>query len=292
MYVQITKDKSFLLTLDTITAETLSDFDKFLRKEHIISEKHPIIYKEIPESRKPKPRGKNTISGIFTKIRTFYIWSYKSKKTINNPFDAFIVEGCAYGTPYYISIDERNHLYNIELSHLLKLEIQRDIFVFQCLIGCRVSDLYKFTKSNIINGAVEYIAGKSKNGRPITVRVPFNSIAKEIITKYADYEGETLFPFIPQQEYNKAIKEVFTIAELTRPVTILDPLTRESVIRPLNEIASSHLARRCLVGNLYKQVKVPNLVGALSGHKEGSKAFARYREIDEEMKNELVKMLE
>jgi len=85
---------------------------------------------------------------------------------------------------------------------------------------------------------------------------------------------------------------MFAVAGLIRPVVTLDPLTRESVIRPLNEIASSHIARRCFVGNLYKQVKDPNLVGALSGHKEGSRAFARYREIDEEMKQELVKMLE
>jgi hypothetical protein len=99
-------------------------------------------------------------------------------------------------------------------------------------------------------------------------------------------------PYISEQKYNKAIKEAFTIAGLTRPVVTLDPLTRESVIRPLNEIASSHLGRRCFVGNLYKKVKDPNLVCALSGHKEGSKAFARYREIDEEMKQELVKMLE
>jgi hypothetical protein len=33
-------------------------------------------------------------------------------------------------------------------------------------------------------------------------------------------------------------------------------------------------------------------VGALSGHKEGSKAFARYREIDEKMKIDLVNLLE
>ena len=59
----------------------------------------------------------------------------------------------------------------------------------------------------------------------------------------------------------------------------------------LYEIASSHLARRTFVGNLYKQGKDPNLIGALSGHKEGSRAFARYREIDEEMKKELVNML-
>jgi integrase len=172
------------------------------------------------------------------------------------------------------------------------LEQQRDIFVFQCLIGCRVSDLYSLKKSNIINGAIEYIARKTKDGRPVTVRVPLNKIANEILAKYADFKGDSLFPFISQQKYNEAIKEVFTVARLKRSVVILDPLTRESVIRPLNKIASSHLARRCFVGNLYKQVKDPNLVGALSGHKEGSKAFARYREIDEDMKIELVKMLE
>ena len=59
----------------------------------------------------------------------------------------------------------------------------------------------------------------------------------------------------------------------------------------LYEIASSHLARRTFVGNLYRQVKDPNLVGALSGHKEGSKAFSRYRTIDDEMKKELVNLL-
>jgi len=43
---------------------------------------------------------------------------------------------------------------------------------------------------------------------------------------------------------------------------------------------------------LYKKVKDPNLVGSLSGHKEGSKAFARYREIDDDIKKELVNMIE
>ena len=38
-------------------------------------------------------------------------------------------------------------------------------------------------------------------------------------------------------------------------------------------------------------VKDPNLVGNLSDHKEGSKAFARYREIDDEIKTDLVNLL-
>ena len=46
------------------------------------------------------------------------------------------------------------------------------------------------------------------------------------------------------------------------------------------------------VGNLYKQVKDPNLVGALSGHKEGSRAFARYRKIDEDINRKAISLLE
>ena len=57
-------------------------------------------------------------------------------------------------------------------------------------------------------------------------------------------------------------------------------------------IASSHMARRTFIGNIYKKVKDPNMVSALSGHKEGSKAFARYRTIDDEMKKEMIGFLE
>lgn len=44
--------------------------------------------------------------------------------------------------------------------------------------------------------------------------------------------------------------------------------------------------------NIYKKVKDPNLVGALSGHKEGSKALARCRTIDDDMEKELIGLLD
>ena len=291
LYKQSTALKSFALSFDSITPITLQDIEEFLRNEHSFAEKHPQIYEAVPESRTPQPRGQNTINGILTKIRTLFIWANDVGKTSNNPFKNYQVEECVYGTPYYISIDERNRLYKTNLSRHPNLAIQRDIFVFQCLIGCRVGDLYKMTRENVINGAIEYVPRKTKEGRPVTVRVPLNSIATEILDRYKN-SGDRLFPFISEQQYNIAIKRIFLAARLTRPVTVINPTSREPEVRPLNEIASSHLARRCFVGNLYKQVKDPNLVGALSGHKEGSRAFARYREIDEQMKTELVKMLE
>ena len=52
------------------------------------------------------------------------------------------------------------------------------------------------------------------------------------------------------------------------------------------------MARRTFVGNLYSKVKDPNLVGKLSGHKEGSKAFSRYRDIDKNMREELINLID
>ena len=191
------------------------------------------------------------------------MWCYENGKTTNRPFDKFPIEECLYGTPVYISLDEREQIWNADLSARPQLAIQRDIFIFQSVIGCRVSDLYRMTKQSIVNGAIEYIPKKTKEGRPIS-----------------------------EQKYNKAIKEFFKLAGIDRIVTTLDPLTREEVKRPIYEVASSHMARRTFIGNIYRKVKDPNLVSALSGHKEGSKAFQRYRDIDEEMKRDLVKLLD
>ena len=74
-------------------------------------------------------------------------------------------------------------------------------------------------------------------------------------------------------------------------VSVIDVKTNEEVKLPVNEIASSHLARRTFIGNLYKKVKDPDLIGLMSGHVEGSRAFARYRAIDDEMKIELVNLI-
>ncbi len=293
LYVRATKkgQKNFILYVDEITPDTLRDMWNFLENEHRYFELYPTIYDSIPEKRTPQPRGKNTMLDCFSRIRTFLYWCNANKKTLNKPFDDFPLEECTYGTPYYITIDERNKIYQTNLNRHLKLKIQRDIFVFQCMIGCRVGDLIKMTKGSVINGAIEYIPRKTKEGRPLTVRVPLNAIAMEIVERYADSGGDKLLPFISEQKYNIAIKRIFMAAGLKRMVTVINPTTREEEKRVLYEIASSHLARRTFVGNLYKKVKDPNLVGSLSGHKEGSKAFARYREIDDEIKKELVDLL-
>lgn len=295
LYVRETKrgQKSFILDIDNVTSDTLRDIWNFFENEHEYYELYPAIYEQIPEKRKPKPRGENTLIDYFCRIRTFFLWCYNDAKiTDNKPFDNFHVEECVYGSPIYPTLEERDKLYEADFSDDKELETQRNIFVFQSLIGSRIGDYYRMKKHHVIKDAIEYIARKTIDGHPVTVRVPLNEKAKAILAQYKDCEGDQLLPFIPEQEYNKYIKVAFEKAGLDRMVTLLDPLTRQEVKKPLYEVASSHMARRTFIGNLYKRVKDPNLIGSLSGHKEGSKAFNRYRDIDEEMKKELVNLLD
>lgn len=292
------------ISFDTIMADTLRRFAAFLENEYAfvvtnddgsICIKDP-IYKEAfdayPECRLPKPRGQNTIVGTMSRLHTFIRWAKKNGYLDNDPFDDYVIGTAIYGTPFYLTKEERNQLYQAEFPANPGLDVQRDIFIFQCFIGCRVGDLMKLTKDSVINNAVEYVPRKTKEGRPITVRVPLAPTAKEIVDRYKGLPGNKLLPFICEQDYNRDIKKMIRLAGINRVVTTLNSVTREEEKHPIWEVASSHMARRVLVGNLYKEIKDPNLIAKISGHVENSRAFARYRDIDEEMAKEVIMQLE
>ena len=282
------------LTLDAFSKDDIRAFEDFRAREHELarSRRWRYLYDSLPDREVPGERSRNTVIDYLVILRAFFHWARRQGRTENNPFDGYAVGSAVYGTPYYISVAELDRIRRMNLRRHPELAAQRDVFVFQCLTGPRVSDLLSFRKDDIIGGVLTYIPGKTSGKTPRTVRVPLNAAAREIVDRYADLPGDRLLPFISAQRYNYAIKRIFWAARLTRPVSVLDPVTRTEVKRPLNEIASSHLARRTFVGNLYKKVKDPSLVGALSGHAEGSTAFARYRDIDDEMRAELVDILE
>ena len=225
-------------------------------------------------------------------LRAFVRWAIDKEYVTNNPFRKFKIPKDIYGTPYFLSLEELKTLETFDFSKRPALAVQRDIFVFQCCIGCRVSDLRALTNANIVNNEIHYIAHKTKDGNPQTIKVPINKTAKAIIARYADSKRKSLLPFISDQKYNDAIKEAFKQAGLTRNVVVRNPLTGEQEIHPLNEVASSHMARRTLTGNLFKIYKDQSLVSSITGHAPNSSAFARYRDIDEDMRREMVSALD
>ncbi len=319
-FVRATDDnrRSFSFDINTITRDDIEDFSDYLRHEKSLSEEYPTIFKALTEkypagvgkgNKKLVERGENTIIKMRARLKSWFSFFIEEGWTNNRPFEGVKIGTAKVGTPYYITIEERNQIADADLQTIWEgmnkdekknikipvstLKTQRDIFVFQCLIGCRVGDLLKMNELLIHDGVLVYTPHKTKDGEDaIQARVPLHPKALALIEKYrgADAKGR-LFPFITAQKYNDAIKVIFKMAGVTRNVEVRNAKTGENEIRPINEIASSHLARRTFVGNAYFKVHDPNLIGKMSGHVEGSKAFKRYRNIEDETLKEVIDLI-
>ena len=313
--------KNFTWDIDTITRADIEDFSDYLRNEKQLSEDYPKLFERLttdyPASIKGgkanknvEDRGENTVIKMRTRLKSLHLFFYDEGYTKNRPFDGVKIGVEKVGTPIYITINERNAIAEADLAAkwegadkedkkaarmpLKTLIEQRDIFIFHCLIGCRVGDLIKLTENHIENGILVYTPHKTKDGGEdaVQARVPLHPKAQALIEKYrgADKKGR-LFPFISPQRYNDALKVIFKLSGVTRNVEIRNPKTGENELVPINTIASSHMARRTFIGNAYFKVQDPNLIGKMSGHVEGSEAFKRYRKIEDETLKDIIDLI-
>lgn len=283
----------FRLTAARLDDSCLKEIERFMLREHIHVRRHPQIARGSGLSGRTRAKGQNTVNDRMKLLKAVMNWAVKTHRIPKNPFDTFARGQNVYGTPVYLTIEERHRIEKFDLSRWPRLEVQRDIFVFQCCVGCRVSDLVRLTRSNIVDGELNYVARKTREGRPVTIKVPLNITARRILQRYSDSSRESLFPEIYSRVgYNSVIKQILKLAGIDRKVVVVNPLTREAECRRFYEVASSHMARRTFIGNIYKKFKDQGLVSELSGHSPGSHAFTRYREIDVEMKREMVSAIE
>lgn len=294
--------RPFTWSIEDTRQDDIEDFFDYLANEHVyriqyakIFEDANVMYIEKNKNHHKTPRieerGENRLVDLRKGSKTFWNWLIKTNVTKNQPFLGIEIGVQIYGTPYYMTMEERNIVFGHDFSANKSLEIQRDIFVLQCLTGCRIGDYMHLSKANIVNGVLIYVPHKTKEDlNPVTARVPLSEQALTLIHKYEgqDKKGR-LMPFIAEQNYNDAIKEILKECKIERMVPIRNPKTGIDEMKPLYTHASSHMARRTFVGNAYKVVQDPNLIGKMSGHVEGSKAFARYRDIDDSMLEEIIK---
>ncbi len=267
---EFSKTNNFQPNFENITPEILSKFRDYIKDG----------------------RSRNTVHKQLSTTRAFWnhaIKIFRSEGTeIPYPFRDFKLTGETYGEPIFLTSDERNKLFFADLESE-RLKRVRDVFVFQCLTGCRVGDLVQLTKSNVHNNQLTYIPGKTAKKTPKPVTIPLHDHAIEIIKRYDQPDGK-LLPFITGQKYNVYLKELFESVNLTRPVQRLDTATGKTEIIPISEIASSHIARRTFVGNLFGKVD-RDVISSMSGHTPNSRAFARYYTVQDEHKKQAINKL-
>lgn len=301
LYTQLMKDKNYHFNYDTITKHDIEAFKEYLIDEYKLVKLYPKTFEEINERifqfekrkcRIPAQRGGNYMCTIMKRLVAVFNWLFESEFTTNQPMRGVYKGQETYGSPIYITLEERNKIAAFDFSYDPKLETQRDIFIFQCLVGCRVGDLTHLTEDFITDNVLEYVPNKTAKGSGVKARVPLCKQAQELIDKYRgkDPRGR-LFPFTDDQHYNYVIKDIFKAAGITRIVQYRNPTTGKYEPKSIADIASSHMARRTFVGAAYQVVKDPNIIGKMSGHVEGSKAFTRYRTIDDNLLQEVIEAI-
>lgn len=269
--VKYADEKGLKLTLENFSLAILNDFDKYLRTDE------------------EKPKGPNSISGLHTRMQTFFNYAVQQGWTKNNPYNNFKIESEVYGDPIYLTKEELDILYNKEISDK-KLARVRDMFCLQCFIGARVGDFTKLKRENIIDNSIQFVASKTIKERATLCKVPLTSRAWSIINKY-DLPSGDLVPYITGQKYNVYLKELFLFCELKRKVAKLNSLTRTTEIVELHTIAHNHMARATFIGILFKHTK-NEVISSMSGHSQGSKAFRRYYGITQDDRIDAIKNLE
>lgn len=301
LFVQHTTSPLFSLNYETMSMQDLENFRDYVRNEYKYKEKYPAIFRSILEEA-PKiegekyknatisKRSENYLSCLLKRFAAVFHYLQETGQTTNDPFKGFDLGQERYGKPIYLTREERNIILDFDLSAECEvLQQQRDIFIFHCMVGCRVGDLVTFTRQNITNGVLEYVPRKNRRqAEQVKVRVPLNEVARSLVEKYegVDRRGR-LFPFLSSQKYNERLKEIFRKCGITRIVQVLNPTTGDYEMKPICDVASSHMARRTFIGVSYKLTHDPNIICKMTGHSEGSRAFNRYRSIDDDDLSEL-----
>lgn len=258
------------LYIDRFTEEDVEKFAKFYRNEGT--------------------RSINTEANKMKALRAIFTYAVDKGYCKVNPVAKYKIPTEVYGDPIFLTVQERDTLYQCELPE--PLSTQRDIFIFQCYVGCRVGDLVRLTRSNVDGNWLVYVANKTRKSIPQTLRIPLSKVALDILEKYRCENRQALLPFIRPQKYNCDIHKAAKIAGLNRIVMVLNTQSFKIEPRQLWEVVSSHTARKTFMEWMFRETKSERITSAFTGHVPGSKAFSRYTHVDDDMKRQILEELE
>lgn len=195
----------------------------------------------------------STIKNI---INTFFAVLRKASKRLDIPFkwnesnlESFELvkdksnKELARNKQVALTEEQINQLYKYQPSgtenQIKKKTEIRDLFVLQCLVGQRISDMHKFfngdNERDEENNTIS-ITQQKTNTRAVIPLVP---LAKEIINKYIDKEIK--YYKEKRSELNKELKVIAKEAGLDEPIIYEENGVKYT--KPLHELIHTHTAR-------------------------------------------------
>ena len=195
-----------------------------------------------------------------------------------------------YDDPVFLRADEFRKVLQTKVPQ--EWQWAKDVFVLNCAIGCRISDLLRLTPDKV---------AVSEDGIPYIHYIPSKTVGrqttnKEVITPLIEPAIEIIRrtklkllhdkPNYGKQRYNRTLRKLLQYCGINRQVSLFCPDTCENISKPLYEVASSKLARKTHIDMLNK-VQINYYAAGL--HRTGSDAVFRYTSLELADRNVLMK---
>jgi site-specific recombinase XerD len=154
-----------------------------------------------------------------------------------------------------------------ELMHFIGIpfhgiqERVKDLFVFMCTTGMRISDTHRFSPYWVQNELITYSANKTMS----KAYVPLLEITEVILEKYGNQA-----PVMNEQYFNRLIKKMFRDVGMNRPIVRRHRQGRyeHEEILPLCDAVSSHTGRKTFISMMLDRGVPIQDVMNMSGHQD------------------------
>ena len=229
----------------------------------------------------------NYVSTVLKIIKTFFNYLQHDKGYVIGSFHKKFRIPVMHTTPVVLTPEQLQFLITdkqFENSLSIMLKKVKDIFVFGCTVGLRISDLMSLKKTNIItaDGAVFLSVITKKTGAE--VRIPLPDYIIEIIKRNKRKAGKYLLPRLSGTNLNIQIKQLIKAAGwnsvlpkyLSRNGKIIELKTEAGSSWPFYKHITAHTMRRTAITTMLIMGVPEQVVRKMSGHAAGSKEFYKY----------------
>lgn len=266
---EFSKVKKWKLTFAAIDSSFHREFVHFLSREYIVP--------ETGKSYMPNSVGKHIAN-----LKTFLNNAFERKLTTNQDFRMKAFKVIREEVDHiYLTKEEIRELETMALRRYSMEERVRDLFLFACYTGLRISDLKRVSRQHIKHvGGEQYIEIEmKKTEKPVTI--PLSEKLEAILEKYDKPYGP-FFDRLHDQKVNDVIKEVAAASSLFHQEVLINSTEngrRISALIPKYQLITNHTARRTFATNAVLDGYPYSAVMLITGHKT-EKAFLRYVKIN------------
>lgn len=270
------------------TADLLLEYRQFIYDEYQYVTQFPQLYPKGGGKHAPRRRCKDTtVVHDLKALQAFFRELEDTGEIRRSPFKKISFEKrrsimhVMYDAPFFLKADELRKVMNTSVPS--ELQQTKDIFVLNCALGCRISDLKRLTMDKVTfsdDGIpyIHYIPSKTARAQTTNqeIQTPLIPLALEIVQRtQLAFNGHN--PKYEKQMYNKSLRRLLAYCGIDRQVSLYDHELGDNVYRPLYEVASSKLARKTHVDMLTK-VQINYYAAGL--HRQGSEAVFRYTNLE------------